>query len=188
MKKALKWAAIVLGVVLVVVIVGGLVRGGEWSVSRSIVIDAPPEEVHPHINNLKRWEAWSPFEKELFETDPTFEIHYEDQVEGVGASRSWDSEQGPGGMKIVESDAQKGVTFELWMQGFEPFHGKLEYEPVEGGTKVTWTDWGDMGGNPVVGWLAMSMDSMMGPYFESGLADLKQVVEAPAEQPSPDDG
>ena len=91
-------------------------------------------------------------------------------------------------MTVVESDPQTGVTFDLWMAGAAPFHGKFEFEKVQGGTKVTWTDWGDMG-NPFFAWFTLIMDSALGDkYLESGLADLKQVVETPAEAAGSDDG
>ena len=46
-------------------------------------------------------------------------------------------------------------------------------------TRVTWTNNGDVGGNPVKHYLAVMMDRMVGPDFEAGLANLKALAEKP---------
>ncbi|MBX2956565.1 MAG: SRPBCC family protein [Cyclobacteriaceae bacterium] len=55
--------------------------------------------------------------------------------------------------------------------------------PVDGGTNVTWTYDGDVGGtglaNASIGKLFhLFIESMLGGMYESGLTDLKAVVEA----------
>ena len=51
------------------------------------------------------------------------------------------------------------------------------FEPVDGGTKVTWTDTGtlslEMGG----GLAAMAIGPMLEPFFQGTLDELKTVVE-----------
>lgn len=173
----MKWLKITGGVVLgiiLIVVVGGFLISPEWSVTRSVVINADAAAIHPHVNSLKAWEAWSPFEK----SDPSIKITYGDQVEGVGASRSWTSDQGPGTQTIKTSDPAKGITFEVTMEGFNPIEGIVVYEKVEGGTKVTWTDQGNTGGNPFFRWFGLMMEGMLGPMLESGLTDLKAAAEA----------
>jgi hypothetical protein len=70
------------------------------------------------------------------------------------------------------------MTFRLEMEGFEPFEGIFAYERTAAGTRVTWTDRGDVGGNPLMRWMALAMDPMMGPTFEKGLADLEAAAKA----------
>jgi hypothetical protein len=55
--------------------------------------------------------------------------------------------------------------------------GSLVLEPARGGTDVTWIHGGDTGSNPLKHYLAVSMDRMVGPDFEQGLANLKAVAE-----------
>jgi hypothetical protein len=57
--------------------------------------------------------------------------------------------------------------------------GAITLEPAGGGTRVTWTNTGDTGGNPLKHYLAASMDRMVGPDFEQGLANLKALAEKP---------
>jgi hypothetical protein len=56
--------------------------------------------------------------------------------------------------------------------------GTWSFEPSAVGTRVTWTNAGDVGGNPIKHYMAVTMDRMVGPDFEAGLANLKAVAEA----------
>jgi uncharacterized protein YndB with AHSA1/START domain len=47
------------------------------------------------------------------------------------------------------------------------------------GTKVTWTMNGNMGTNPLLRWIALFGDKMVGADFEAGLANLKAIAEKP---------
>ena len=49
--------------------------------------------------------------------------------------------------------------------------------PDGSGTRVTWTNEGDMGANPVNRYFGLMMDSMVGPDFEAGLKNLKALAE-----------
>ena len=46
-----------------------------------------------------------------------------------------------------------------------------------GSSKVTWSNGGDLGMNPVGRYFGLFMDRMMGPDFQSGLEKLKSKVE-----------
>src|SRR5207249_4772718 len=117
----------------------------------------------------------SPFEEE----DPNIKITIDGPSSGVGAKRSWKSDKvGNGSQTIVASDPAHGMKFDLEIEGFPTFQGEFVYEPVAGGTKVTWTDKGDVGGSPINRWFAKMMDGMMGSTFDKGLADLEAAVVA----------
>ena len=63
------WKIVIL--VLVVLVVGVLViasmRPNDFSVQRSVSIQAPPEKIFSMIDDFRQWPAWSPWEK----LDPT---------------------------------------------------------------------------------------------------------------------
>ena len=54
---------ILFGVVILVVVflAGAYILPAQVTVSRDIVINAPAEKVFPHINDLRRFEAWWPW-------------------------------------------------------------------------------------------------------------------------------
>jgi hypothetical protein len=153
--------------------VAGFLIPGDWRVTRSIVIDAPPAAVHPFVSDLANWPKWAPFEK----GDPDMKITVGTPSQGVGATRSWKSEKmGNGSQEIVRSDPATGIDYRLTIEGMDPFDGAVRYAQAPGGgTEVTWDDHG------TVGWpytlMAPFMEGMMGPQFEQGLRDLKDVVE-----------
>ncbi len=55
--------------------------------------------------------------------------------------------------------------------------GQLRLEAAGAGTRVTWTNEGDMGANPVNRYFGLFMDRLVGPDFEGGLKNLKVLVE-----------
>ncbi len=53
----------------------------------------------------------------------------------------------------------------------------MRLTPDGSGTRVTWTNEGDMGANPVNRYFGLMMDRMVGPDFEAGLKNLKALAE-----------
>jgi hypothetical protein len=55
--------------------------------------------------------------------------------------------------------------------------GILLLAPDGSGTRVTWTNEGDMGSSPINRYFGLMMDSMVGPDFDAGLRNLKALAE-----------
>ena len=168
-----------IGVAIVVAALAGYVatRPSEFSVSRSATFAAPAPLVFAQVNELKRWEGWSPWQKK----DPQAKNSYAGPAAGTGASMSWagNNEVGEGRMTIVESRPAQLVRFKL--EFFEPFaatnSAEFAFKQEGGRTAVTWTMRGQ---NNFVGkamCLVFDMDQMVGGDFEAGLAGIKAVVE-----------
>ena len=179
------WMKIGIGVLTAcVLIAGGIVatRPDRYSVVRSAVVAAPPEVVFDHVNDFRRWEAWSPFE----DLEPTMAKTYEGAASGVDARYHWKGigKAGEGRMRIAESEPARRIVIDL--QFIEPFESRarttFRFEPVSNGTRVTW----EMAGrNTTMGKvisLVASMDAMLGKEFEKGLARLAVVAEGDAQQ------
>jgi hypothetical protein len=170
--------------VTAVILVAGFIiavmrQPAEYRVSRSATLNAPPDAVFPHVNELRQWDAWSPWAK----LDPNARNSFEGPPAGVGAAMSWagNHEVGEGKMTIIESRANELVRFRL--DFIKPMAGTSEseftFKSVGGQTALTWTMTGT---NDLVGRafsVVMNMDKMVGGQFEKGLANLKAIVEAP---------
>ena len=147
-------------------------------VSRTATISAPPEEVFAHVNNLRKWQAWSPYDKR----DPKMQRTYEGPEEGTGASYVWNgnNEVGEGRSTIVESRPGELVEFKL--EFVRPFAGtntaRFSFEPRGEQTAVTWALDCKCGFCAKAMGLFISMDKMIGNDFEAGLANLKKLVES----------
>lgn len=177
--NAVTYAAIA---VVAVFILGGLLLPSGWSVSRSIVVDAPPAKLYPLVADFKDgWPQWSAFDFE----DPDIRYSYAGPSMGVGAQRNWTSRRmGDGGQTIVAADPAKGVEFELVMtENRFKMRGSLAFFPEGRSTRVTWTDAGDVGRSLPKRWVARFMNRLMGGTFEKSLAALKARAEASASKP-----
>jgi Polyketide cyclase / dehydrase and lipid transport len=166
-------------IALVAVFLGYVALQPNAPITRSATLDAPAAAIFPHINSLKKWDAWSPWAK----LDPKAKNAFEGPEAGPGAAMSWDGNDdvGKGKMTIVESDPDKRVKIKLDFE--KPFAGtsmaELTLKPEGGKTNVTWTMTGESPGfiAKVVCTL-MNMDKMVGGMFEKGLANLEQVAKA----------
>lgn len=163
-------------IVLLIAIVGVLgyaaTRPDTFQVQRKAVIAAPPEKVFAMIDDFRRWNEWSPWDK----LDPAMTRTFGGPATGVGATYAWagNSAVGEGRMEILESTAPSKIRIKL--DFIKPFESNNVTEfvlvPRDGGTDVTWTM---QGPNLYVSKLMdtfVDMDAMIGKDFEKGLADM----------------
>ncbi len=157
-------------------------RPAEFSVQRSATLPAPAEAAFAVVNDLHRWEEWSPWAK----LDPQQKTTYSGAESGTGAITEWvgNDQVGEGRMTIEESKANELVRIKL--EFIKPFASTstttFAFKPTEGGTEVTWTMAGtnDFMGKAMC--LVMDMDKMVGGDFEKGLASMKTAAEAEAKK------
>ncbi len=152
-------------------------RPAEFRVTRSASFAAPAAAVFAQVNELKRWQAWSPWAKK----DPQMKQTYAGPGAGVGAITSWQGNKdvGEGRMTIVESRA--GELIRIKLEFFKPFaatnSAEFTFRPEGERTTVTWSM---QGSNNFLGkaiGLVFDFDKMIGADFEAGLASLKAIVE-----------
>ncbi|MGV6825934.1 MAG: SRPBCC family protein [bacterium] len=166
----------VLFMMLVILVVVGLILPADVQVERSIVIEAPAENVFPHINSMKVFNQWSPWAK----LDPNTEFTFEGPSYGVGSKMSWYSTQAnvaSGSQTIVVSKPNKLVMTELDFGEEGSGTARLELSPAPGGTKVRWVFDTDFGWDLFGRYVGIFMDSMLGPSYDEGLANLKKRIE-----------
>lgn len=172
--------ALVLVVVVLAVIV--MMQPGEFRITRSVSISAPPDAVFAQVNDLHKWEAWSPWAK----LDPAAKTSYEGAASGSGAIFNWagNNQVGEGRMTIIESHPDDLVRFKI--DFVKPFAGtniaEFTFKPEGAQTVVTWSMSGQ---NNLMGKafsLVVNCDKMIGGQFEKGLTDLKSVVETEAKK------
>lgn len=178
MKLIFKWLLIIIGILIAVFVIGGFMIPKEWTVSRSITIDAPPEEVYAPIADLRRWQEWSAW---TLDSDPTQVYTYDCPEPGVGCKWSWTSENmGTGNLTIVKGDSARGVTYELFldMSGMQStMIGEIAFRERDGTTTVTWTDRGNSENNLIKRWMSLMIGKMLGDELDFGLNNLKTLVE-----------
>ena len=142
-------------------------------VERSVVINAPRQEVFAYaadLNNFRRW-------------DPGLRVDPKSQVEvrgsGVGAEYAWRSEKNGRG-KVTITAIEPPDAIRGRMQFFEPFEDTAQigwtFQSEGPGTKVTTTF--DQEYSYSLRPVGLFMDRVLGPQYEQSLAGLKADLEA----------
>lgn len=170
---------ILLGIVVIVavILIAAAFQPNEFKVERRATIAAAPAAVFPHVNEFKKWQAWSPWEK----LDPQMKRTFGGPEGGVGATYAWvgNSDVGEGKMTITESRPNEKVQIKL--DFIKPFESSSDtvfaLAPDGKGTAVRWTMSGKNNYMSKLFCLFMNMDKMVGGDFEKGLAALKAVAE-----------
>lgn len=168
-----------LAVVLVAFIIVVATRPSEFRTVRSAVIPAAPAVVFEQVNDLHKWQAWSPWAK----MDPNAKNTFEGPDAGKGAAFKWagNNKVGEGKMTITESRPDELVRFQLdFLKPFEASNtAEFAFKPEGNQTHVTWSMSGKNNFMFKAVGLFMNCDKMIGDQFEQGLANLATVASAP---------
>lgn len=165
-------AALIVGFVAFVAMQPSKVR-----VVRTAQISAPPADVFQNVNDLRKWDQWSPWAK----LDPNSKVSFEGPQAGEGAVFKWSGNDkvGAGQMRIVESRPAERINIKVDFT--KPFEGstasEFAFKGDGGGTAVTWTSTSH---NNFIGkamCLFVNIDKMLGGDMEKGLAQLKAAAE-----------
>ena len=165
-------AVIVLGFLVVVTM-----QPADFRVTRTATIAAPAAAVFAQVNDFHNWQAWSPWEK----MDPAMKRTYEGAPAGRGAIYAWvgNKEVGEGRMTVTESRPNELIRIKL--EFVKPFRAtnvaEFSFELRGDQTAVTWTMTGEKNFLTKAIHLFMNIDRMVGGSFETGLAQMKALVE-----------
>jgi hypothetical protein len=164
-------------VVLAAALVYVAARPDTFRIERSINIDVAPEVIFSNINDFKRWNEWSPWDK----IDPGLKREFSGASKGKGAAYAWigNSQVGTGRMEIVEATPFTAIQIQIDFTA--PFKASniIDFKLTRQGD-TTDVSWAMSGPQPFVSklmGLVFNMDKVVGGQFATGLAQLKQVSE-----------
>ena len=168
--------------IAIVVVIGGLLgfaatRPDSFSVQRSATIDAPADKVFALINDFHRWGEWSPWEK----LDPAMKRTFSGPDAGPGTVYEWtgNDKVGAGRMEILK--AAPASTVDIKLDFIKPFEGhnvtEFTLTPRGESTQVNWNMHGPAPFITKLMGVFVSMDSMIGKDFETGLTNMKAAAE-----------
>ncbi|MFC7361429.1 SRPBCC family protein [Nocardioides astragali] len=147
----------------------------EFSLSRSIRVQADAARVHGLVDDFREWQKWSPWEG----LDPDLNRDYSGPDRGVGSTYHWSGNKkaGEGEMRITESTPTSVVVD---LQFLKPFKASnvttFALTPVGDATDVTWTMTGTR--SAIMGLMGkLFFDKAIGADFDKGLASLKREAE-----------
>ena len=148
-----------------------------YTVTRSTSINASASAIYARILDFHEWRAWSPWD----EVDPHMEQNYAGPDAGVGAVYTWAGNRQAGEGRMEITGVSESERIEVALDFLKPFKSSttttFELASDDGSTQVTWTLVGPATLMTKIMGIFKSMDSMVGPDFERGLAALKRVSE-----------
>ena len=168
-------AVVILLVVFVIVVA---LQPSHYRIARSTTISAMPADVFAQLNDLHKFQDWSPWAK----LDPEMKQTYEGAATGAGAAYAWEGNKkvGQGRMSITESKENELVSMKL--EFIKPFASVATTEfALKTEHNLTSLTWSMSGENNFIAkgfCLFMNMDKMVGGDFEKGLAQMQIVSEA----------
>jgi uncharacterized protein YndB with AHSA1/START domain len=175
LKKLLLFVVAVIAIVLVV----GFFAKKDYAVEREVVINRSEADVFKYIKMVKNQDNFSVWNKK----DPNMKKEFKGNDGEVGFVYAWDSENkevGKGEQEIVKIVEGERVDFKLRFK--EPFEAEdngyfitEELSPTQ--TKVKWGFNGHMDYPMNLMMLMMDMDKEIGGAMQTGLNDLKKVLE-----------
>jgi hypothetical protein len=177
--KALKVILIVIAVIIAIPLILALFVKKEYSVEREIIINKPKQEVYDYVkflrnqNNFSKWANMDPaMRKEFRGTDGT-----------VGFVSAWDSDDknvGKGEQEITKIKEGERIDYEI--RFIKPFESVapayMTTQAISANqTKVKWGFEGHMPYPMNVMQLFMDLPGMIGDDLQTGLNNLKNILE-----------
>lgn len=184
--KALKIAGIVVGIVVLGVAVLIVSAPSSNHVESSIIINASSASIYKEAVSFKNYTTWSPWAK----MDPQAKYSYDGPEAGIGSKVTWEgSEIGKGYQEIIAVVENTSIKNKMAFEGVPgTYISEMKLEPVDGGTKVTWTydsDYTNTSG--MTGSFGQVKEFFLRGILEEqysiGLKELKRVVESNPEDP-----
>jgi hypothetical protein len=146
-------------------------------VQRQATIAAPPAAVFEQVNDLHKWDGWSPWAK----MDPQAKVGFEGPGSGKDAIFTWSGNDkiGEGRMTIVDSRPAELVDINVaFTKPFEnTSNSKFEFKPEANQTLVTWSMGGRQNFLEKAMCIVFNGKKMIGDEMEKGLSNLKTVAE-----------
>ncbi len=177
--KILKKILIAILIIIAIPLVIALFTRKEYSVAREVTINKPKAEVFEYIKQIKNQDQYSKWNM----TDPNMKKEYTGTDGTVGFVYKWDSQDknvGKGEQEIIAMNDGEKVHMEI--RFIKPFEG-IAYAGLqataitENQTKVTWSFKSKMPYPMNFMLLIMNMEDMLGKDLETGLSNLKGILE-----------
>ena len=177
--KILKRILLVILIIIAIPLIVALFVKKDYAVEREIVINKPKQEVFDYIKYLKNQDNYSKWAT----MDPNMKKSYQGTDGTVGFVSHWESENenvGWGEQEIKNIVDGERIDFELRFikpfESTEPAYMTTE-AMSDNQTKVKWGFSGHMNYPMNLMLLFMNMEKMIGDDLQTGLSNLKEVME-----------
>jgi effector-binding domain-containing protein len=176
--KFLKLLGGLIVVVILIVVFLGFIMPKEYSVEKTVNIDAPKQVIWKNVNNFKAMDQWSPWR----EMDPNQKTEYIGESGEVGSMTKWEGDPntvGTGSQELMLSTPFERIETKLrFMVPWEAENDVyVSISPNENGYSVAWGFSGKMDFPMNVFLPLMGIEEGVGNDFTKGLTKLKEICE-----------
>lgn len=179
-----------MGLIILILVAAGVAtlliiaatKPNSFRIERQATIAAAPGEVFAQVADFHKWLEWSPWER----IDPSLQREYSGAEQGVGAAYVWKGTGKAGAGRMEIKEAVPGSKILIRLDFIKPFKqtnmAEFSFVPQGDGTLITWAMYGPQPFISKVMGTLFNMDDLIGKDFNSGLNNLKVLVE-PHEEP-----
>lgn len=177
--RIVKKILIVIVAIIALALIVALFTKKDYAVEREIVINKPKQVVFDYVKYLKNQDNFSKWAK----MDPNMKKEYKGTDGTVGFVSAWDSESKDVGKGEQEIKAiREGEQVDFALHFIKPFEGRANAfmsttALSENQTNVKWGFSSRMNYPMNIMLLFMDMDKMLGADLETGLQNLKGILE-----------
>lgn len=146
---------------------------GDFSVTRSKVINSPKATVFNYVNDYKNWEDFSSWAAE----DGQMKQSFSPNSIGNGAAYSWEGKENSGDVKTIFVKANDSIAQQMNYNGTtsEVF---WHFKDTIGGTKVTWKTKGNLSfALKIATTFSGGAESVFGKIYEKSLVNLDKILD-----------
>ncbi|MGB0598560.1 MAG: SRPBCC family protein [Rubripirellula sp.] len=145
-----------------------------YAIKRSILIDAPAEQVFDTVADFATWPTWSPW----LQVDPKAALNYTGKPGGLNSGYQWTGEiVGQGEMEHLFLNRPWQIVDDL--RFIKPMNSRsdvsFDFESIDHSTKVTWQMNGKLPW--FLFWLKPTITTFISMDYDRGLKMLKEFVE-----------
>ena len=159
---------------LLVLLVIGFFLPTQWAVSAELTINILPEELTEHLDSPEGWRRWSAWpDSGLVRSGPE---------RGSGASISWDNTELGAGSFTIREASEAIIRYDVVVNGAAntvmTTTGTFVLVPTGTATLLRWTESGDLGNNPLMGYWALTMERAQTRELEKSLSQLNEMINS----------
>ena len=168
---------IVLGggaVLLTTVLLVGFFLPTEWSVTAELRVEATSNAVIPFLDSPEGWAKWTAWpDSGLTRTGPE---------RGTGAGIAWDDPELGAGSFTISAVSSRSVRYVVVVDGaantLMTTNGAIDLEALGSATMIHWTESGDLGRNPLMGFWALTMEAAQTRELQKSLDQLAELISS----------
>ena len=176
--KVLRFLGILILVLVAAFLILGLFAPKDFETERTVVINAPQNQVADYMFRFSNFKDWSPFQK----YDPNMKTTLTGEDGQVGSVYSWEG-KGNAGSGSMTVDERSNDSMNITVRFLEPWESetKAVWKAISTGNSQTTASWKFLmhSGYPMNGlMMLMGMKNGMNKEFDEGLNKLKANIES----------